>query len=436
MVRNCCIVLGFLFSVLALVPESAFGDCVSGLTGPDYNIAVPCDDGSWGSDDSWSDPYWEEPEDYSFESSAPTMTPDERRGLLLAQEGYAAWSAADEERAFLLYTEAYGLFPGNDSIREGFCAISNNRALSLAYSQASPQLGIHLAEQAQMHCPGTPLYAETASEIRSYLDRIASHERSKLMDASLHERVSFYVQELEMHMEQMTKPPDGFDFMLPGSSLFSKGTNTAALVKASQPAGGELPSHIANSVSPKAEIILDALEIGKGDWWTSVRYLESMLEQWPGNEHIANAYNYVRGVSAEQRALNDVTNTDMLGLSYEEFEELFGSPYLPARNDPDAELSHDLIELLFATDPTAITPLDNDILNNLVQDELDRGLLEYEEQVIREWASKGLDAVGDGDYTLAVEIFSQLTETFPDDPNLRDTASYVEGLRDADLQTQ
>ncbi len=192
-----------------------------------------------------------------------------------------------------------------------------------------------------------------------------------------------------------------------------------------------LPSRVLDSVSPKAELILDALTVGDGDWWRSIQYLEGLQEQHPRSRYVSQALSYVRGVSIAQRATDDLASADHNELSPAEFDMLLGSDPLPTRNDPDGQLDAELRQALMGSDYLVDADSQSvgaQVLNALVEKELNDMTHLYRQEFFDFYAGKGMEAVGERDYGTASAEFWKLAEHFPDDPNWADIAAYFEGV--------
>ncbi|NQU61466.1 MAG: tetratricopeptide repeat protein [Rhodospirillales bacterium] len=208
-----------------------------------------------------------------------------------------------------------------------------------------------------------------------------------------------------------------------------------------------------NSPSPKADIVLDALSAGEGDWTASLRYLEGMKYKAPANPYVREALIYTRGVYAYQRSrgFKDPYTVEEAKVSELQFPpqsvldepseaeimELFTNDPLPPwpqhiQDKIDAKEIMDMI----ANDP--LPPRPQDIKGRLSTKEMLEMIAEEQqpqptgkkmmEQKITMMSHKGLDAVGREDFATAYKIFSALHKQRPNDANIRDVMNYTEGL--------
>ena len=134
--------------------------------------------------------------------------------------------------------------------------------------------------------------------------------------------------------------------------------------------------------SPKAEILLDALQFGKGDWEASIGFLKDALEKKKDKDiaqAVRDALNYTEGLYA-----------------YQQFQE--------AR--VEAQLQKEL----------------NDIF-------LEDTLAPVTMQTLRE----GFICIESGDYLGAVYSFEGALRMNPKDRRIREMLNYAEGLLEADM---
>ncbi len=238
---------------------------------------------------------------------------------------------------------------------------------------------------------------------------------------------------------------------------------TIAYVKEMKAA--KFPADRSKSPSPKAEIILDALTVGDGNWQASIRYLEGMKHKAPDDPHVGQALNYTRGmydyqILKQSRTIDpeldkeaplffsgkpsspkpDRAMDEQLRTMKKEMEtppgaddwrnELIIEPALPSRPGvKPPKVDQALLDRFEG-------PEGRDLARHLMDQEVRRILKGIDEKYIRTTAGEGLDAIGREDFATAHRIFGSLHQEYPDDINLRDTANYVAGLYHAQQRTE
>ena len=288
-----------------------------------------------GSSDGWDRSWDRSPPAQDTTPRPPRMSSREREGFLTAQKAYQAWRRGDEEAAMLLYLQAYKDFPDNDTIRRGHCTVLRNRAAGILNAQCNLTLALRYARNAADVCPEDPEMSGAVSLIRAEIERQASEMRAKLLGNSIKDRVKYYVQELEAHMERMTKPPNAFEFAIPGTTMFSRGTKTSAPVTSTLASNAgtvdprdinpQLAERLRISVKPvprdvkklklrwlgvldgdeakapndrekTANLVLDALEQGTGHPGDSLLYMAQQIRKHGANADRLMAFSYLQGL--------------------------------------------------------------------------------------------------------------------------------------------
>lgn len=230
---------------------------------------------------------------------------------------------------------------------------------------------------------------------------------------------------------------------------------TIAYVKGMKAANSpELAARLKKSPSPKAEIILDALTVGDGNWQASISYLEGMKQKAPADPHVAQALNYTRGMYDYQVLKQSRTIDPKLDKEAPLF--FSGTPGSPkpgrATDEQIRKQSQTIDPKLdqFIVEPSlpsrhVVKPAKVDqallarfegpkgraLARHLMDQEVRRILKGIDEKYVRTTAGEGLDAIGREDFATAHRIFGSLHQEYPDNINLRDTANYVAGLFDA-----
>jgi len=229
---------------------------------------------------------------------------------------------------------------------------------------------------------------------------------------------------------------------------------TIAYVKGLQAASSDADAmRIAKSPSPRAEILLDSLEVGKGDWQASIRYLEGMQFKKKDNPPVSEALSYVKGVYAYERAKEatapptaekPLPKVPLLRTQESVEKELDQLPQNRSpRTDPIKELDDMFASFLGPVPPKPQkkerwinTPKAQELRDKIYEDDMEQMLTGFLEENKRNRSSQGMNAVMDDDFEKAAKIFEELHIDYPEDPNIRDTMNYVQGVRDADYRNR
>jgi hypothetical protein len=413
---------------------------------PPSGCVTLCGGSSSTSNDNASPQRWSEPEEAPTQSRESRMSPREREGLLFAQQGYKAWMNGNEELALQFYQQGFDLFPTNRSIRQGYCAVHNNRAINMANVQGNLRLALRYALQAQSNCPQNQNFATTVLDVRDAIEKSVVQDRVRFLDKNIKERVGIYVQELEAYLGHASSPPRAFEFVGPGSSELLPAKTRSVAVRFAPSRTVEMgaqetdkPNHnkaglsqrSMSSASPKADIILDSLEVGNGDWSASIRYLEMMLAKYQGDSNVAEALNYVRGISARQRATANKPLANDAGKSGHQTLGVVEISAANNREDVDEVLDEKFADLLAGDDEPSANfskASEKQALLQMIDREIDSLLTKFiEEEDVRSRASQGLNVLEEN-LGEAERIFRELTNDYPEETNFRDVASYLKGL--------